>query len=740
MRIIWALVFAALLTTAAQAQRVTIRTGEHDGFTRLVLTLPQPGDWRVTRAENGYAVAVGTGRPDYDLSDVFRLIPRTRLAAIRTDPADGRLRLDIGCRCHAWAVELRRGLLVIDLRDGPPPPTSPYELDDLGNRMAAVRDRNARSPRPAGATGIRPATADRPQVYDWRTAAIARARDSTPYPAEPRQIEGQPMTLSLEPVARPAARDWRETLINELGRGATRGVVDLAPAPAMPKNSAGAAMPWPQVRIGDGPLPAGTADDPDPGLMTAAGDSCIPDEALDLSAWGDPGPVAQVIGPMTRNLMGEFDRLETAATERAAQYMLYLGFGAEARQLLVLAGQDLPEAGVLGALSHILDGTVPPADYPALAGMTGCDTAAALWSLLALPSGLASVRLNENAVLRAFSALPLHLRRYLGPEVADGLLSAGKTEAARAVRDAILRAPGDAGAAVMLMSLGIDQSAGASLSESNLAPLRGAPGPTGLQATILSLEADLAADRTTAPAVLTAAEALLREYRGTQDAADLSRALAAAQAAAGDLRRAFELADGRDEAEAGVWAILAKTGGDAALLEYGLRAAADLPGGLSPETDRAMARRLLTLGFPREAMAWIAPARRRSGLQDHEDRMLMAEALLADRDARKAAAVLGGIDTPAAEALRARALLLLNASTPDGPPQDQAIIARRTARWDIVAATGEGVWRNAAALIPAPMVVDGGPMAQGRALQEESATARATIAGLLEASRLREAP
>jgi hypothetical protein len=738
MRALMILTLAAILglATAAQAQRVGIRTGEHDGFTRLVLTLPEAGAWRVTRTDDGYAVAIGNGRPDYDLSDVFRLIPRTRLADIRTDPVDGRLRLDIGCQCHAWAIELRRGLLVIDLRDGVAPPASPYEVNDQGKVMAALQ---APGTRPWPTEVIRKPDAPSP-YHDWKAEVIGRASGKRP-PAASQGADPPPPTGGDGPsAAPPQTRDWREALIAELGRGATRGVVELAPVLQPPSSAGMPVTPSPQVRIGDGPLPSGTAANPDPGVMTAAGHMCIPDEELDLSAWGDPAPVAQVIGPLTRKVMGEFDRLDPAAAERAIRYMLHVGFGAEARQMLDLAGPDLPQAATLRALSYLLDGGVPPNGDHALVGMTGCDTSAALWSLLSLPPGTAPRQLRDDAVLRAFSALPLHLRRYLGPAVAGRLLSAGKAESARAVRDAILRAPGDPGAAVTLMSIGIDEAAGKPPRMQDLAQLRATPGETGLRATILSLETDIAAGRPSAPALLTTAEALLREYRGTAEAAALASSLAPAQALAGDIPRALDLAGADDVAGAAVWAVLAKWGSDGAVLTHGLRRATDLPQGTPVDTDRAMARRLLALGFPREAMAWIDPARRRNGQQETADLLLMAEAFLADRDARRAMAVLGGIDLPEAQALRSRALLALNSTTDINTIEDQATIARRTGRWDVVAALGEGAWRDSAALVPAPAGAGDGPLAQGRALREESATARARLTGLLEASRLPEQP
>ena len=79
---VWlALATAAVLLTAGtvQAQTVVTRSGEHKGFTRLVMRLPNGADWSLT--QSGYAATNNIDAPEvvFDTSRVFNLIPRTRL-------------------------------------------------------------------------------------------------------------------------------------------------------------------------------------------------------------------------------------------------------------------------------------------------------------------------------------------------------------------------------------------------------------------------------------------------------------------------------------------------------------------------------------------------------------------------------------------------------------------------------------------------------------------------------------
>lgn len=74
-----ALVLWVLLAGHLAAAPVLVKTGEHDGFTRLVMEFQAPVDWQMGRSADGYELRV-VGQPvNYDLSEAFRLIGKSRL-------------------------------------------------------------------------------------------------------------------------------------------------------------------------------------------------------------------------------------------------------------------------------------------------------------------------------------------------------------------------------------------------------------------------------------------------------------------------------------------------------------------------------------------------------------------------------------------------------------------------------------------------------------------------------------
>ena len=116
------LLLAALLSLPclASAQSIRVRSGEHETFSRIVIALPKPSPWSLMREGEGYRLDMAA-KPQLDISRVFDLIPRRRIADIRKTP--GGLRLSLGCECHAVATEMRPGLIVLDVTDGPAPET-----------------------------------------------------------------------------------------------------------------------------------------------------------------------------------------------------------------------------------------------------------------------------------------------------------------------------------------------------------------------------------------------------------------------------------------------------------------------------------------------------------------------------------------------------------------------------------------------------------------------------------------
>ena len=707
------------LSAAAETARVA--GGEHSDFTRIVVEAREMVDWRFGRAADGYELDLGPAVEAYDVTEAFEKIPRDRVTAIWRDPDTGRLRVSLACACHALAFEFRPGIVVIDIKSGPPPEASGFEQPI---------DPPAAAPDPVTPTDpAEPAADAATAAYDW----VDMMRSGTE--GDGLGDAGVPFPLptgdaSLDPL--------RDALLAQISRGASEGVVEidegaLAEPPADPAAQDG---PWGRVSVGE--MPGVTIDgarDPDT-PVTAAGMACLSDDALDLGAWGLPGPPAAQIGLARSGMLTEFDAPVAEAVLRAARFHVQLGFGVEARQYLGFLGTGAEEdKAILQALAWIVDGQPPP-ENP-FDGMESCDTAAALWSVLATPVDAPLPRnTNAAAVARSFSALPLHLRRHLGGPLVDRFLAEGDEETARQLRDAILRLPVEGDPDVELMDARYQLASGDEAKAAELAEGVLAESATGrVEAAVTLVEAAFQGERTVDPQLPGTLEAYLADTHDPRLAQALERALILALAMTGDHASAFARIDAAPQSFGDLWSLAALSMPDGLFLAEAARHAGTRPA-IADDTAETVADRLMSLGFPDLALDWLGPV----GAEDAEARrMFAASAHLALREAPAALDLLTGIAGPEADALRAAALVLLgdNRTAADayagaGEAEAEQRALTWTQDWPLVAEGGPDAWKAAAALLADPVPPEApGPIGRGTALVEESAAARAVIEGLL---------
>lgn len=702
----FALIVWLLLAGTAAAETARVRGGEHRDFTRIVIEAAALSHWRFGRTADGYEFQPGEAVTGFDLTQAFDKIPRTRVSGLWRDPESGRLRLKMPCVCHAIAFEVRPGAVAIDVRHGPPPEGSSFEL--------------ALDAPSAPTDGVMPRPA-----YDW--LAIRREK---------------PEALVLPVIATTEARadPLLDALLRQISRGVAEGIIGIDGLHPMPDPALSSLAEKGGMRISNGEMPGmsvATPSAPGPNL-TAGGKPCLPDPALDLAAWLSDAPIAGQIAGSRQALLAEFDRPDRDQVLNAVRIHLAAGLGAEARQILDLLAEDQP---VLRSLSHLTDLESPAQN--AFAGMESCDTAAALWAVIAQaaagPADASKTHLfNNAAVSRGFSALPSGLRRHLGPALVGFYLSFGDETTARRLRDAILRAPGEAGPEVTLMDAGLQLATGDPARAGALAQeVLQDPGARAAEAAVLTAETAFAGARAVPPALADQLAALAGEFRGTGQEAAILRAEILAAAMSGDFARAFSRLSASPQTAPDLWLLAAEAPDDLFLTEA-LNTATDLPQ-VGRDTAFAIAARLQRAGFAAEALVWLGPV---SAGDDPERRLLAAEAALNLRDARSVLWLLAGMTDPAARDLMARAALQLGdaagAAAILAGAGDESAVQRaeiRAGRWGDLAAAGVPAWSEAAALAlpsaaPAP---EEGPLAEGARLVNEAGAARAAIGALLAA-------
>jgi len=716
----WRIAFAIMLATpvaGAAAEPVRVRSGEHPGFSRLVLDFGQVPHWSVTL--DGLEGTVTFEGPPLllDASEVHDRIGRGRIRSVRAE-ANG-LHLALGCDCVVEAYALPGGRLVIDVGE-----RSEQRPVGAGTGFAQPRvlDEGTGDIRPARAVSeagpVVPAYEPWPPVpFEAaerrlpRSAFESHAPPSRQPPRPPATVEpesfsgragsappdspreGVPVSEATSPgIADPAPVPWplettdvrnrldaaTDAVADALERAAAQGLIELAsegqtsgpasPAPDRPPTPDAPPSPLPIEQESN--LRVSTSVDRELSLLArrledAAGSSCLAGYDLDVASWGPPEDKFADVAELHARLFGEFDAPDADTARTLARHYIHLSFGAEA--LAVLEAVALPddEAAVLGLLAEIADGGTRPVD-DAIVSLFGCPGPAAMWGLLAVADPPPDAPVATEEIAGVFSELPLHLRRHFGPVLVDRFLALGDPDAARTVWTAVDRAAGDHGEGFVLATAELASAEGDSRrAERGYATLTGA-GPANAPLAVLRLlrsrlERGGPVDR----GLVETASALSFENRGTPMARELKLvelegriAIGAWDEVLAELPRArFSGALGSEDAASvlgKLYVAMATRANVADFLRRGVEANANLPGTVVADgARRALAERFLDLGLADRADALLAELAEPLPA----DKLLKARAHMVAGRYGEVEETLAGETGPETETLRGEALL-----------------------------------------------------------------------------------
>ncbi|WP_145953392.1 hypothetical protein [Oceaniglobus indicus] len=619
------------MLSGAVSAETRVRSGEHPGFTRLVIDFDRRPMWRLGRVGEGYELRTDA-RTGFDLSDVFRRLDAGRLTEIRNHDG-GTVAFSLGCRCRLEVVELPNQGLMIDIVDGAPSPGARFErrLDGPVNAETTA------------------------EVSEKLTLPVV-------FP-QPRLLPSHGPMAELGHETPSQLQDVHRTLIAQVARGVSQGVTDLHMR--LPEQ-----IPVFSVQPEDDPTPA--RQDPDGGgnirietqidrdRRQTAGQSysvaegpCIAADTLDVGAWFNPEIVIQGFGEARVNLVDVRDRPVNAGYRNLARQMIYMTFGAEARALLRSVRPGQPDDALLGDIARIMDdGDVPRES--ALHSQLDCDTSVAIWGLLADKSGQHKP-LARNAVIATFSAWPSHLRRHLGPRVASALLQRGDRDGALAIRNAIERGGSDPSPGATMVAAELDLDADNRVSaEAKLAEVSASRSKDAARAMVELLKSQIASESPVTLSFIENAQALTSEIRLSEMAAPLATATVQALIHNGSIKEALEYL--REMKARGFMNIaaaeplrsaalvgLAERSDDTEFLSVGLPEIARQP--LIAPARLPLAERLAALRMPAQARAALGDI---TEIPTARERILRARLALLEDAPRIAESYLAGLADPEA--------------------------------------------------------------------------------------------
>lgn len=533
------LVAAATVTgTTARAQTVAVQSGEHAGFTRLVLDIGADRTWALTGAGDRRTLTLDPPVDGFATARVFDLIPRTRLAAIAPDPEGAGLTLTMACPCEVTGDRYLGRYLVLDI-SGTAAATAPAERSPEPDALAAIARQTAAERLPDLTTLL---AAERAE----RTLPL-RPPTEPELPADP--APPGPGGIDLAEAAR--------IMSEQLARAAASGLLSVAPdrpmsdadpvaapRPPEPPSATEVRVPEPETGGDQGvPIRAATALDlaqmPRRDPAPPRNDLACAGAILAIRDWSTGLGVSHGLGAMRLALYDDRGRLQRDAALALARHYLFHGFGAEAAHLLGLIDDPPPDLQVIAVL---VDGSGGAA-FPDEPDPVACSDEELLWRYL--DDALAEETLTEataGRLQRAAAALPQVLRDQIAPRVARSLNEDGFPEAARNLRDMLQR--GDRIGAAERLALDLDlgiapPSAVETARALDLALRDDGADPVRAMAQALAFGRDTGVP--VDPARLGAAEALLRENGIGPRTATLWHEVVMARVAAGDIDTALGL-------------------------------------------------------------------------------------------------------------------------------------------------------------------------------------------------------
>ena len=873
---ILALACVCLAAWPAQAQVVSVRSGEHESFSRLVFSF-QPGRrWSIIRVKDGYLI-------DFDLEHlglndlgVFDLIPRTRITALIAHREASTVLIRTACDCPATGFLAGPGKLVVDVADDPVfaqieaaefvqaddsepvsngtpsprdrlpellPTASFFDFDpeaettispgstfpladatdpmadaleddpttvDENQNQAATVDAGGMDGQPSQAEmlpdqqdlGVLPAMTEGTAVQDAHMNApmpgrsllpivTGRSTDQETAPVEPEVSHATDEEMAAEAaddLSQKRLEQTRNLVLKELARATAQGLLDpntalqgtrdAKDAIAADEGARGSVVAplrgldldeiesfldaLPNVRA-ESAFDRGIRTESHPRPLNAEGMHCIENEDVDIAKWTGEGTIYSQISQYRLALVEEFDRENRDAAIGLTRSYIYLSFGAEALAILNMIPLTGGDADIMRAMAEIVD--MGYAENPGPFGdQISCNTAAAFWAAMAMPAFQRGMDADRKAILLAFSALPLHLRRHLGPTLALRFLEIGDRDTSFALRDAIDRAPGDHGEGYELLQANIDRDLGrtrrAERRFDTIAALDGALVPTAL---IERIELAIASGGDLPKGAVESVAALAFEYRGTPEGAQLAQAYVLANIVENQFDEALSSLlriETGDESEADIfpelWSQLAlgmaHTNDDVVFLSAYYKHRATLSTRqVSREARDILATRLVALGFGREAVTELGRHHRPARTQSQ---LLVARALIMSGEHTRARAVLDGVEGDEAKRLLAgiaeqgqsyivASEIYLSLSD----HENQVASAWRAGDWHKVARIADGTRRSAAELMTVqdPLELsqasaeavpsnseDSGIIASNQTRLTHSAWVRSTLKKLLE--------
>ncbi|SFB05330.1 hypothetical protein SAMN05421688_2588 [Poseidonocella pacifica] len=720
-----------LLPAMTEAETVRVLSGEHDGYTRLVLDLPQ----RMNFSSELDGSRLRLNFEDDDLSfDTGRVFARIRRERIHSFPDPGRagsLEVELGCECEVSQFWHLDNYLVLDIsgngsepKPGAQTVSRPFGLSAPAGASLSFGELSYGSTTPTVITTGRMETIEAPAEEPAPPAPAPNLQRSD------SEYKGDLLTrLDDELARRGRVSEIEKQLLEQIGRAASQGL--LAPVeakrpdpvvkrkeehtpttPEMVKSHPAASAQIRAATSVDQSL-AGVAEALSP---LSASSSCVDAADFHVASWIDSEDFGAELAKNRAALIDEREEPDTDAALDYARMFIAFGFGAEAAQALEFANSEDPAVTVAADMARILEhGANARQDILPYQGK--CGGARSLWSLFSPESDLPFGVVPREEIVQAYSDLPVAVKSAISPALTTRLGELGERELAETLLRFVKRQIDEPEPAMQLAEVKLRGFDGDDHGLDELKDIARANQPESPEAMTAYIEQAIEQDKEIAAEIVELIGVMLVENRGTPAEGPLSRsfvlALSHSARHAESIERLSALEAGPEvqRVHDKVYADLTREAATDSFLIHTLPMGRNERKNLSSGNANGIAKRLLSEGFASQALDFV-------GLPNPSDsdkrRLLRAEIYLAMEKSDMALLELFELSGEEAEVLRARAFS-------EGGQQDAAIPPESSVESLLVAQTDQ----------PEQSARPSAPLADSRELLSNSMEVRERVDALI---------
>ena len=483
MRKILALFVLLVAQPVAAQQVVPIQSGEHDGFSRLVLQIDPEVTWQLDTGRGQAALRFPGQSLRFSTERVFDLIGKNRIADVSAATSDSgsALELALNCDCAVESFAYIGRYIVLDVFDGPalPPEITAQTADAWrpdplpfiqpsaapARFTASVMTDAPRQPvllpdpppKPENASLATPSPPDRAAeaIVSAESAAAGMVQQVEDMTSIARGEMNDTVNARDNPALQARIDEAQGHLLAQLTRAADQGLITFVPAP-VPEQ----AEVTETVEIA--PEVAVEAAPPDPALMQQlsarsayaqstedalteivnqfAMPQCLDDALFSMEGWAGAQGFSAQLADLRSRRVGEFDVMDPAVTEAIIRLYLRYGLGVEARLILAESTEEVENAGIYRDMAYLLEGEPEGVTGPVLKGV-GCGGDHELW-YLTTGQGNSEV-LEPLSITEAFARYPIEVRTLIGPPLAEAFIARGQVDAGHVVLEIVRRADGE---------------------------------------------------------------------------------------------------------------------------------------------------------------------------------------------------------------------------------------------------------------------------------------------------------